>query len=271
MKLYHKTNKGFKYLLAIIDIFSKYGWLIPLKNKDGKSVKEAFIQIFKTRKPEKLWTDKGTEFYNKDFKELLKSENIELYSTENEEKSSVVERWNRTMKEKMFKYFTEYSTSKYIDILDDLVNKYNNTKHTSTKFTPLEGSKKQNERQIYINLYADLEPMQKPKFKVGDMVRITKKKTTFEKGYTTRWTEEIFKINHILTTQPPTYKLIDMKNEEIQGSFYEQELQKTNQQMFRVEKILSSRKKNNKDEVLVKWRGYDKSFNSWINRSEIIR
>ena len=126
MKAFSKFNKGFNFLLLVIDIFSKYGWIIPLKNKEGKTVASALKTIFKERKPEKMWVDKGKEFYNKDVKAL-----IELYSTENEEKSSVVERWIRTMKEKMWKYFTDHSTNVYIDILPDLVKDYNNTKHSS--------------------------------------------------------------------------------------------------------------------------------------------
>ena len=110
MSAYSKENKGYKYLLAVIDVFSKYGWLIPIKNKSGYTVAEAFKQILKSgRKPEKLWVDKGTEFYNKQVKAVFPSA---LYSTENEEKSSIVERWNRTMKERMFKYFTANETTK---------------------------------------------------------------------------------------------------------------------------------------------------------------
>ena len=133
-----------------------------------------------------MWVDKGKEFYNKDVKEL-----IELYSTENEEKSSVVERWIRTMKERMWKYFTDNNTSVSIDILPDLVEVYNNTRHSSIKMTPVEASKKKNELTVWRNLYPDrLKNIDiNPKFSIGDKVRISKKKKTFEKGYTTRWTE----------------------------------------------------------------------------------
>ena len=137
MKAFSKANKGFVFLLLVIDIFSKYGWIVPLKDKTGKSVASALKTIFKERKPKKIWVDKGREFYNKDVKDL-----IELYSTENEEKSSIVERWIRTMKEKMWKYFTDKNTNTYIDILPDLVKKYNNTKHSSIKMTRVEASKR---------------------------------------------------------------------------------------------------------------------------------
>ena len=126
MQSFSKFNRGVKYLLAVIDVFSKYGWLIPLKDKTGKSVASALKTIFKERKPEKMWVDKGKEFYNKDVKDL-----IELYSNENEEKSSVVESWIRTMKEKIWKYFSAKSTNVYMNVSSDLVKEYNNTRHSS--------------------------------------------------------------------------------------------------------------------------------------------
>ena len=246
MQAFSKFNRGVKYLLAVIDVFSKYGWLIPLKDKMGKSVASALKAIFKERKPEKMWVDKGKEFYNKDVKDL-----IELYSTENEEKSSVVERWIRTMKEKMWKYFTANSTNHYINVLSDLVKEYNNTRHSSINMTPVKASKKENELDVWRNLYPELLEIYdiNPKFSVGDKVRISKKKKTFEKGYTTRWTEEIFTIVEVKRTQPPTYKIADLNGEEIKGSFYEPELQKTNQEIFRTEKVI----KRGKKKSLVKW------------------
>ena len=250
MQAFSKFNRGVRYLLAVIDIFSKYGWLIPLKDKTGKSVASALKTIFKERKPEKMWVDKGKEFYNKDVKDL-----IELYSTENEEKSSVVERLIRTMKEKMWKYFTANSTSHYINVLSDLVKEYNNTRHSSIKMTPVKASKKEKELDVWRNLYPEYLEIYdiNPKFSVGDKVRISKKKKTFEKGYTTRWTEEIFTI-------------VEVNGEEIKGSFYEPELQKTNQEIFRIEKVI----KRGKKKSLVKWKGYSSDFNSWVDNKDIV-
>ena len=147
MQAFSKFNRGIKYLLAVIDIFSKYGWSIPLKDKTGKSVASALKTIFEERKPEKMWVDKGKEFYNKDVKDL-----IELYSTKNKEKSSVVEWWIKTMKEKMWKYFSAKSTNVYINVLPDLVKEYNNTRHSSVKMTPVKASLKENELRVWRNL-----------------------------------------------------------------------------------------------------------------------
>ena len=134
--------------------------------------------------------------------------------------------------------------------------------------TPTAASQKENEAKVFWNLYGDLPPMQPHRFKVGDQVRITKKKGIFEKGYTPRWTEEIFTITQTLATQPPTYRLKHYKGEEIKGSFYEPELQRTDQDIFRIEKILSRRIRNGEKEIRVKWRGYPKTFNSWVKESD---
>ena len=210
-----------------------------------------------------MWVDKGKEFYNKDVEEL-----IELYSTENEEKSSVVERWIRTMKEKMWKYFTANSTDVYINQLSDLVKEYNNTKHSSIKMTPVKASKKENELRVWRNLYPKHLEIHniKRKFSIGNKVRISKKKKTFEKGYTTRWTEEIFTIVEVKHTSPVTYKIADLNEEEIQGTFYEPELQKTSQEIFRIEKVI----KRGKKKSLVKWKGYSDNFNSWVDNKDIV-
>ena len=263
MQAFSKFNRGIKYLLAVIDVFSKYGYLVPLKDKTGKSVASALKTIFKERKPGKMWVDKGKELYNKDVKEL-----IELYSTENEEKSRVVERWIRTMKERMWKYFTDNNTSVYIDILPDLLGDYNNTWHSSIKMTPVEASKKKNELTVWRNLYPNRLNIINinPKFSIGDKVRISKKKKTFEKGYTTRWTEEIFTITKINRTSPVTYKIADLNGEEIQGTFYEPELQKTSQQLFRIEKVIEK----GKNKSLVKWKVYSDDFNSWVDNKDIV-
>ena len=262
MQAFTNFNRGVKYLLAVIDVFSKYGWLIPLKDKTGKSVASALKTIFEERKPEKIWVDKGKEFYNKDVKDL-----IELYSTENEEKSSVVERWIRTMKEKMWKYFSAKSTNVYIDVLPNLVKQYN-TRHSSIKMTPVKASKKENELRVWRNLYPEHLEIHdvKPKFSVGDKVRISKKKKTFKKGYTTRWTEEFFTIIEVKLTSPVTYKIADLFGEEIQGTFYEPELQKTSQEIFRIEKVI----KRGKKKSLVKWKGYSDDINTWVDNKDIV-
>ena len=171
------------------------------------------------------------------------------------------------MKEKMFKYFSANNTRQYIDVLDEMVKNYNETVHSSINMTPIEASKEMNENKVWLNLYSIPKEGKDPKYSVGYKVRITKKKTTFEKGYTPRWTEEVFTIiDEVLRTDPPTYKIRDYNDESIQGSFYEPELQKTSQDIYRIEKVI--RKRGNK--ALVKWLGYPDSFNSWIDSKDVI-
>ena len=240
MQQFSKWNKGYRYLLMVLDVFSKYGWIVPLKDKKGETVAEAFKKIFKEgRKPQYLWTDKGKEYYNKHVKELLDKNKITLYSTENEEKSSVCERWNRTIKTQMWKQFTIQGNTMYLDMLPKILKQYNNTKHSSIKMTP------------------------KPKFKIGDMVRISKyKRKVFDKGYTPNWSEEVFTVDKIQYTNPITYKLKDLRGEDIQGSFYELELLEAKQDVFRIDKII--RRDYKKKQALVSWKGYSDDFNSWI-------
>ena len=268
MQKFAILNKGYRYLLTFIDIFSKYSWVIPLKDKKGITIKNALQRIFKQRKPKFLWTDKGKEFYNKQVQDLLNENNIKLYSTNNSEiKSAVVERFNRTFKNMMYKKFTENNSTIFYNILDELVNNYNNKYHSTIRMTPIEGSKKINEKKIK-NIY-NFEITKKPgKFKIGDRVRISLEKNIFEKGYETNWTQEIFVIYDIRYSNVPYYYLKDLNNEKLQGTFCEQELQNTKQDdLYTIEKIL----KTNKDKIFVKWRGYDNSFNSWINKNTVTK
>ena len=178
MQAFSKDNNGIKYLLTVIDIFSKFLCIVPLKRKTGQEVANSFSGILKERRPSKPWVDRGREFYNKDVQKL-----VELYSTESEEKSCVIERFNRTIKEKMFKYFSVNNTRKYVDVLDLLVDQYNNTIHSSIKMTPKEASRKENENKVWKNLYPEFGGKTlAPKFSIGDNVRIKQKKILFDKG-----------------------------------------------------------------------------------------
>ena len=275
MQPYAKYNNGVKYILMIIDVFSKYGWAIPLKTKTGIAVADALKKFFKKQSPPPamLWSDKGKEFYNKHVAEELRKNNIKLYSTENEEKASVVERWNRTIKTNMWKYFSANNTKKYIDILDQLVDKYNNTYHRSIGCTPTVARQLSSYQHVFNNLYAKKVEARKqhaPKFQLGDQVRIFKKKKTFEKGFTPNWTEELFTISSVKNTKPPTYTIQDMRGEKIQGSFYEAELQKSELTVFRIEKVLKKRTTKDGDkEAYVRWKGYNNDFNSWVPISDL--
>ena len=175
-----------------------------------------------------------------------------MYSTYNDGKSVVAERFIRTLKNKLYKHMTTVSKNVYYDVLDDIVKKYNNTRHSTIKMKPI--NVKDN---TYINTDKKINNKD-PKFKVGDRVRISKYKNVFAKGYVPNWSEEVFAVNKIKNTVPWTYEINDLNGEKIIGSFYEKELQKTDQEEFRIEKVI--RRKD--DKIYVKWKGYDNSFNS---------
>ena len=156
MSSFLKSNKGYKYLLTVIDVYSKYGWIVPLKTKTGKEVAAAFTKLFRIAVPSSLWTDKGTELYNQHVRRVLEANNVTLFSTENEEKSSVVERWNWTMKRIMGKYLPANNTQKYIEPLPSMVDKYNSTYHRSIKLTPSYARNPSKYQHVYSALYGIL-------------------------------------------------------------------------------------------------------------------
>ena len=167
MQRFSDWNKGIKYLLMVIDVFSKFGWIEPLQNKKGKTVAAAFEKIFKSgREPRLLWTDRGKEFYNKNVNQLLSKKNIKLYSTENEEKSSVAERFNRTIKQQMWKMFSANNNTIYFDKIDELLKNYNSSWHRSVQMSPLEASDIKNSNRVFANLYSDeiYKSVKKPNF-----------------------------------------------------------------------------------------------------------
>ena len=263
MQLLSKYNKGIRFLLCVIDIISKYTWVVPLKDKKGVSIATAFQSILKqsNRKPNKIWVDKGSEFYNASFKKWLRYIDIVMYSANNEGKSVVAERFIRTLKNKIYKYMTSISKNVYIDKLDDIVDEYDNIYHTTIKMKPIDVKD-----NTYIN--TDKETNDKdPKFKIGDRVRISKYKNILAKGYPPNWSEEIFVIKNVKKTVPWTYVINDLNGEEIMGTFYEKKLQKTNQEEFRIKKVI----KRKGDKMYVKWKGYDNKFSSWIDKASLVQ
>ena len=232
MQSLSRKNKGIKYLLCAIDLYSKYAFVIPLKDKKGISIVNAFNKIIKQSnrrakgtsvqhvKPNKIWVDQGSEFYNNVFKKWLSDNDIIMYSTYNEGKSVVAERFIRTLKNKLYKHMAAIGKNVYHDVLDDVVNEYNNTKHSTIEMKPIDVI---DNKRVYI----DEQNKKDSKFKVGDRVRIYKFKNIFAKGYTTNWSKEIFIVDKVNDTVPYTYNPKDLNDEEIIGSFYDKELQKT--------------------------------------------
>ena len=230
MQLISEFNKGLRFLLCVIDIFSRFAWVVPLKGKKGVSIVNAFQKILKESdiseaksngcKPNKIWVDEESQFYNNSFKKWLKDNDIEMYSIHNEEKSVVAERFLRALKNKIYKYMTLVSKRLYINKLDDIVDEYNNTYHRTTKMKLVDVK-----HNTYIEFGKEVNDRD-PKFKVGDHVRISKYKNIFAKGYTPNWSEEVFVISKIKNTVPWTYIINDLNGEEITGRFYEKNCKK---------------------------------------------
>ena len=257
MQLISKQNKGIKYLFCAIDLFSKYAFVVPLKDKKGVSIVNAFQKILNNskRKANKIWVHQGSELYNDTFKKWLKDNEISMYSTNNEGKPVFAERFIKTLKNKIYKHMRAVGKNVYFDVLNNVVDKYNNTYHRTIKMNPID---------VRDDSFAKYN--EESKFKLGDHPRNSKYQNIFAKGYTPNWSEEIFIVKKKQKTVPWAYIISDLNNKEVMRSFYEKELQKTNQKEFRIEKVI--KRKGNK--LYVKWKGCNNYFNSWIDKKVLI-
>lgn len=267
---YANKNKQMKYILTVINIFSKKAYARALKNKSGPEVTRAMQSVLSSMNHsiKNLHVDMGNEFYNSSMKDLLRQKDINMYSTYTTMKAAIVERFNRTLKNKMWKQFSLRGSYKWIDILQSLISEYNNTKHRIIKMKPDEVNKN-NEQYILNTVYSkqNIGSIAKSTFKVGNLVRISKYKHIFAKGYTPNWTTEIFKIKTVQHTSPITYLLIDLNGRDINGTVYAEELQLAKHpNLYLVERII--RRKGNK--LYVKWLGFDSHQNSWIDKNDVL-
>lgn len=281
-------NSGMTFVLTAIDVFSKVGCAIPLKNKTSANIIKALTSAFEkspSGPPRTLQTDKGTEFTNRNVQAFLKEQGVKHFVSENDDiKCAIVERWNRTMKERLWRYFTKHNTHHYLKVLPDLVNAYNSSHHRSIGMAPVEVNV-DNQEEVWQRLYGDpccrastqmsgrrrrRKKEGKKTLKVGATVRISKSRRQFKKGYLPSWTTETFTVTQVLKTTPVTYRLVDENEESIAGSFYAEELQAITQppnKLHKIEKVLKRRG----NRVLVRWEGYPPSFDSWIGRRDIER
>ena len=207
-----KNNRGYRYVLVIIDNFSKFGWTIPLKNKNAQTIKDSFENILTNskRKPNLIKTDRGKEFYNNIFQDFLNKNNIKLYSRNSSYGAVFAERFNRTIRDLLKKIVFEQGDAKWIDILPTITEQYNNRRHTSTKLSPKDASLKKNEGFVYKNLL-DKHKKVKPKYEIGDLVRTADLKKTFSKGDTTNWSYKMYKITEIINDRIRSYKIDNLK------------------------------------------------------------
>jgi hypothetical protein len=270
-------NDGTKFLLTCIDIFSKYAFVVPLRNKSARAVHAALELIFEERCPGKLQTDEGKEFKNTLCKQLYKRLKINYFhALSSETKCAIVERFNRTFKNKMWRYMTHVNSKRYIDVLQDLVHSYNHTYHTAIRMAPAQVNEG-NVKEVWQNLYGDYfrkrvlsGPKRKFKFEIGDHVRLSSYRGVFRKGYEQGWTEEIYTISRRMLRDPPVYVVKDYHNSEVAGVFYEPELQRVvKPDWYRIEDIVKSRGKGRHLQYLVKFQGYSSAFNEWVPKNQV--
>lgn len=274
---YAQQNKGYRYILMVIDVFSKRAWAKELKNKTGEEVTKAMASIFAeypNHIPRNLHTDQGKEFYNHQFQSLMKKHGINHYSTFSKMKASIVERLNRTILNKIWHQFSLQGSHDWLSNLQRVINEYNASHHRTIQMKPIDVTEA-NQSDLLKTVYKQSEnPFnlyklnnRKSKFKVNDYVRISKFKALFEKGYTPNWSTEIFQISKILPTKPITYLLVDSNKDEIKGCFYQYELQKVRHpDIYLIEKVL--RRKG--DKLYVKWLGFDDTHSSWIEKKDFV-
>lgn len=278
-----RINKGINYLLTVIDVLSKYAWVVPLKTKSAQSVSTALESIFVTsqRWPNYITTDEGKEFYNSLVKKLLTRYKVHHFSVYSRMKASVIERFNRTLKERLYRYMIANGTRKFVDVVTSLVSGYNNTVHSVTKMRPAEVNMR-NAPALARRLFGQRNVTSSTvlrkrdfKFKVGDFVRLSKAPRPFRKSYKGNYTQEIFIISSRRRTTREglnLYKVRDFNDDTIKGSFYEEELQLYHKPpKWTVEKKLKykgSKTKGNQ-QVYVKFQDFPDQFNRWITRKQL--
>ena len=280
---YAEENDDIRYMLTVIDVFSRYAWARPLKRKTGDRVKQAFNEIFLQdgNMPANLQTDQGKEFENDTFQSYLRDNRVNFFTIKSQFKAAVVERFNRTLKEKMWRYFTHVGNYRWIDVLQDFVRAYNNAPHRSLangRLTPAQAIENRNvamlrqrQERMGPQSVTRRQPSLLPELKVGDYVRLSKAKKHFDKGYLPNWTEEVFQVVRVIKKfKPIQYKVQDWTRSIIDGSFYRGELQKVNKpETFMIESIVRQRTRRRQrgapavTEYLVKWYGYGPEANTW--------
>lgn len=268
---YANVNNGFRYLLTIIDLFSRFAWAVPLRGKTGAEVTAAFRGVFaQGRRPQRLQTDDGREFDNREFQRMLNLENIRFFTVKSQFKAALCERFNRTLKAKMWRYFTRTGRYRWINALGELMTSYNSAPHRSLGVSPMQVTE-DNEHELWLRqerrgpqrvTQKDVTTV----FRVGDQVRISVTKEPFAKGYLPNWTEQIYTVSQVLDTEPTQYKIRDFANVVIKGSFYSAELQRVvPPERHAIERVIDRRRVHGRMQYFVQWRGYGPEFNSWVD------
>ena len=269
-------NDNYNYILTVIDILSRFAWAVPVRSKSTKDMVVAFNRLFKEAKPrvpQRLQTDNGKEFFNKEVSALLRSKGIHHFASHSDQKASVVERFNRTLKTRMWVYFTANNTKRYVNVLPDIVYAYNHSPHRSIRMEPADVVGDEAATRAWRNLfYKDTCKSRIPKIvEDGQRARISRWKGEFEKGYEPNWSRETFAVQKALEHPYPVYNLVDAMGEPVEGKFYEKELQPIPRSTLQVERVIRTRKRGRQKESLVKWLGWEDKFNRWISAEQLAK
>lgn len=266
---YASINNDYRYILTCIDVYSRYARAVPVKRKSGKDMLMALSSLFKDVQPRAIQTDLGKEFYNSQVKSLLKKYGILHYSVFSQFKAALVERFNRTLRGRLNKYFTKQGNKNWIQVLPKMIYAYNHSEHRGLgRKKPIDvtdDDDDDDDTQYFI------KQQPKQKYKIGQFVRISRISTTpFIKNFDNNWSDEVFQITEINTRQSPVMYVIRDEDENIiQGKFYEQELQVLPEKpsIYRIKSILKTKGRGQYKQYLVEWHGY--STPTWIQASQI--
>lgn len=271
----HRTfNDDNSFILTCIDVFSKRAWAVPIKNKTGERVREGLKLILDDANFTHIQTDKGKEFYNERVQDLLRERKIVHFSTEDDTiKASLVERFNRTLRGKIYRFMTATKSKRFVHKLKDILSAYNSTTHSSTGKAPMDvgpHNREEINQRLYLPWREDSAATNN--VQIGDYVRLASYRGAFKRGYTPNWSTELFKVIEKDTqTNPSTFRIEDLNEERIKGSFYGEELQTVDKpEAFTVEEVIRSRRVRGKKQFLVKWDGYPDTFNSWVDESDMM-
>jgi hypothetical protein len=275
-----RQNSGYRYLAIFIYIFSRYIWVVPLKKKKGPDMLRAINFVFKKgRKPLYLRTDQGTEYTGKHVQHYLKQNNVHHFVALNPLHANYAEGVIRTLKGKIYRFFTANQTQRYIDHLDDIVESYLNTVHRSIDMKPIDITEK-NSQEIYEKLYLPQQIALENKavkyaFEIGDRVHMAMDRSVFHKAYKETYFQEIFEISGCTPTHPPRYKLIDLLKKHVLGTFYEQQLTKVpydyTSDMQRIKKVVRYQNGDSGKEALIRWEGYAPQYDTWLRVQDMTK
>lgn len=281
MAQFKKDNDGFAYFVLAIDILSKYVWTVPLKTTTGEEMVQALTRIFASgRQPQHIRTDGGSEYQNTKVKAFLKKKSIGLFVTRNTVKTNFSERAIKTIKGRLMRYLTHQQSRRWIEVLPEITQSYNNTYHRSIKRTP-KSVKPSHSVELwklqYDHVPTPARQRRSPpidgnyKFNIGDLVRVSFLRRAFQREYDERFSRELFVITErFMRDGIPQYRLKDYAGEIVSGTFYQNQIRKAYEQaVYLVDKVLKRRKKAGQTQVLVHWRGWPSKYDSWVNKDDV--